>query len=176
MIKCDLCSKPAVVHEVTVKGGVKKEIHLCKDHAEDAGIAMPVPQPINQLLTQFVIAPSSARKKAKAVKKACGSCGLSFARFRQKGVVGCPACYEMFERHLGPLIERAQNGAANHTGKAPRRAGATIDRQLQIRQLIRDLDDAVAAEQYERAATLRDRLTSLKGEAAQSCERKPSEL
>jgi protein arginine kinase activator len=158
-MKCDLCDNPAVVHEVTVKNGAKKEIHLCKDHAEEAGIAMPAAQ--SPMLTQFVISPSGSRK-LRAVKKTCTGCGLSYARFRQKGVVGCPRCYEVFERHLAPLIERAQNGATNHVGKSPRRAGTSIDRQLLIQQLLRELDDAVAAEQYERAATLRDRLQSLK--------------
>ena len=54
-MKCDLCENPAVVHEVTVKNGVKKEVHLCQEHAEAAGVAMPTQQPINQLLTHFVM-------------------------------------------------------------------------------------------------------------------------
>src|SRR5690606_474116 len=40
-MKCDLCNRPAVVHEVTVKSGVKKEVHLCEVHAREAGIVMP---------------------------------------------------------------------------------------------------------------------------------------
>ena len=38
-MKCDLCNKPAVVHEVTISGGTKKEVHLCLEHAQAAGIA-----------------------------------------------------------------------------------------------------------------------------------------
>ncbi len=161
-MKCDLCSKPAVVHEVTVKGGVKKEIHLCEEHARKSGISMPHPQPLNQLLTQFVISQSGSR--VQAVKTTCPTCDLSFAQFRQKGLVGCPDCYEVFEKYLVPLIERAQNGAVHHVGKTPRRSGASIDRQLQIQHLLRELDNAVAAEQYERAADLRDQLELLKHE------------
>lgn len=157
--KCDRCEKPAVVHEVIVKGGVKKESHLCKEHAQEAGVAMPTHQPINQLLTQFVI---SHTGRAKALgRKTCSTCGTTFARFRQTGTLGCPDCYQAFEEQLAPLIERAQNGAMHHRGKAPHRAGASVDRQLQIQQLVKDLDRAVAAEQYERAAQLRDRLHSL---------------
>ena len=160
-MKCDLCNNPAVVHEVTVKGGVKKEVHLCEGHAREAGINVPgPPPPLNQLLTQFVISKSGT--KVKAVRKACRTCRLSFARFRQTGVVGCPDCYEVFERYLTPVIERAQNGASHHVGKTPKRAGVSIDRQLQIQHLLKELNDAVSAEQYERAATLRDRLESLR--------------
>ena len=158
-MKCDLCNKPAVVHEVTVRSGIKKEVHLCETHAREAGIVMPGQQPINQLLTQFVI--SQAGKPARTATKACSGCGLSFAQFRQTGRVGCAECYQSFEVELSPLIERAQNGGTHHTGKAPRRAGTSVDRQLLIQRLVKELDHAVAAEQYERAAQLRDRLNSM---------------
>ena len=158
-MKCDLCEKPAVVHEVTVRSGIKKEVHLCETHAKDAGIQLPTTPPINQLLTQFVISQSS--KPAKMVNKSCSLCGLTFNQFRQTGKVGCPECYKSFEEQLSPLIERAQNGGTHHSGKAPRRAGTSVDRQLLIQKLMKELDHAVASEQYERAAKLRDRLNSM---------------
>jgi protein arginine kinase activator len=158
-MKCDLCNKPAVVHEVTVRSGIKKEVHLCEQHAKEAGIVLPGQQPINQLLTQFVIAQSN--KPAKTANKTCPGCALSFAQFRQSGRVGCAECYQAFEAELSGLIERAQNGGTHHTGKTPKRAGTCIDRQLLIQRLVRELDHAVAAEQYERAAQLRDRLNSM---------------
>jgi protein arginine kinase activator len=158
-MKCDLCEKPAVVHEVTVRNGIKKEVHLCESHARDAGITLPGTQPINQLLTQFVIS-NASKPAAKATSKACPGCDLTFAQFRQTGKVGCFECYDAFAE-LGPLIERAQAGGTHHSGKTPRRAGATIDRQLMIQKLVRELDHAVAAEQYERAAQLRDHLNTL---------------
>lgn len=159
-MKCDLCNKPAVVHEVTVRSGIKKEVHLCEHHAREAGITMPGQQPINQLLTQFVIA-QSGNKPAKAATKTCTGCGLTFAQFRQTGRVGCALCYTAFEGELSPLIERAQNGGTHHAGKTPQRAGTSIDRQILIQRLVKELDHAVASEQYERAAKLRDRLSSL---------------
>ena len=159
--KCDQCDRPAVVHEVTLKNGVKTEIHLCEEHAQEAGVSMPTHQPINKLLTQFVLSHSSrARAKSKS-RKTCSGCGMTFARFRQTGALGCAECYEAFDEHLTPLIERAQNGATQHRGKTPSRAGASVDRQLLITQLVKELDQAVGAEQYERAAQLRDRLQEL---------------
>jgi protein arginine kinase activator len=175
MQKCDLCNKPAVVHEVTVRSGVKKEIHLCEHHAREAGVVLPGQQPLNQLLTQFVIsqaakssapAASGGAKAAgspRVVVKACPGCGLSFAQFRQIGRLGCAQCYLAFEQELATLIERAQSGGSHHCGKAPHRSGASLDRALLIQRLARELDQAVAAEQYERAAQLRDRLTTIDG-------------
>jgi protein arginine kinase activator len=158
-MKCDLCNKPAVVHEVTVRSGVKKEVHLCEVHAKESGIALPTATPIGQLLTQFVISPTG--KQPKMVNKQCPLCGLSFNQFRQSGKVGCPECYHTFEEQLAPLIERAQSGGTHHCGKAPRRSGHALDRQLLMQKLMKELDLAVAAEQYERAAKLRDRLAGM---------------
>ena len=170
-MKCDLCDKPAVVHEVTVRNGMKKEVHLCESHAKDAGIALPT-TPINQLLTQFVISPSGgggggATKQAKAANKACPVCGLTFNQFRQTGKVGCPDCYRVFEELLSPLIERAQNGGTHHCGKTPRRCPASIDRHALMQRLMKELDHAVASEQYERAARIRDRIHNIDAEVAE---------
>jgi protein arginine kinase activator len=162
-MKCDLCDKPAVVHEVTVNSGVKNELHLCEEHARAHGIALPGHQPINQLLTQFTVSQTPSRRPSSA-RKACPSCGLRFAQFRQSGVLGCSDCYETFERQLTPMIERAQNGGTSHAGKCPRRVGTSLDRQLQIRRLVKEMEEAVAAEQYERAAELRDQLQDMEQE------------
>lgn len=161
-MRCDFCDQPAVVHEVTVKGGVRKEVHLCVAHAKQAGIDIAVHQPINQLLTQFVL--QQGQTTSKVVKKACPSCGMTWSDFRHGSLLGCAECYEAFEQQLSPLVERAQGGAVHHAGKTPRRRGGSIDRQLTMRKLIKEIDDAVAAEQYERAAQLRDRLNELERE------------
>jgi protein arginine kinase activator len=167
---CDFCNKPAVVHETTVRNGVKKEVHLCEEHAAESGIAMPGHQPINQILTQYVIShPSNdsdpnqgtAARQAGVSRKTCPDCGMTYARFRKTGILGCASCYDAFGDQLAPLIERAQNAGTHHTGKAPRRSGKSIDQQLLRQRLIRQLDEAVEAEQYERAAKIRDMLNGL---------------
>ncbi len=169
-MNCDYCNKPAVVHEVTVKNGEKHEVHLCEEHAAEAGLNIPGHKPINELLTKFVIShPSSsssgsgagAAPKTKTTRRRCGTCGLGLDEFRRTGLLGCADCYDSFGQQLEPLIERAQNGGVSHLGKTPRRAGASIDRQLQRQRLVKELDHAVSAEQYERAAELRDQLQSL---------------
>lgn len=156
MNNCDFCDNPAVVHETTMKNGIAKEVHLCQEHAVEAGIEMPDHQPITQLLTKITIA--KAPRSPRSQRYMCPECGMSFTDFRKKGTLGCPTCYTTFERHLAPLIERAQNGAVHHAGKTPTRAGKSLDRQLLIQRMLKELDSAVAAEQYERAAELRDKI------------------
>src|SRR4051812_6106211 len=110
----------------------------------------------------------------------CPSCGTGYLEFRQSGLLGCPECYKAFESQLGPLLERAHEGGTHHTGRLPKRAlgGApnpsapqpramptppspTEVKAKRITQLQKQLDDAVKAEQYEKAAKLRDELRTL---------------
>jgi len=169
-MKCDRCERPAVVHELTVRNGVKSEVHLCEECARDLGIVVPANQPIEQILTQFVVGegaagpaggPPAKTRSPRPRGRRCETCGMGLTEFRRTGILGCPDCYTAFGDALAGVIERAQAGGTSHVGKAPRRTGGSIDRQLLVRRLLTDLEAAVSAEQFERAAELRDRLRDL---------------
>jgi len=164
-MKCDLCDQPAVVHEVVVRHGEKKEIHLCEHHAQEHGYTVAGQPSLDQMLTKFVVSEGQT-KQSRVSQKKCSTCGLSFARFRQHGLLGCPDCYDAFEKNLSALIERTHAGATHHVGKTPNRADESLERQRLIQRLVNELDEAVCAEQYERAAELRDRLRNLEESGA----------
>ena len=86
---------------------------------------------------------------------------MSFAEFRNSGLLGCPHDYVAFEKLLLPLLERAHDGRTEHVGKTPADAGAGARTRSTIAQLHRDLDRAVEAEEYEQAARLRDQIREL---------------
>lgn len=194
-MKCDQCENEATVHEVTVKNGAKVEKHLCESCAKQQGIAIQPSVPINELITKYVMAHGSGAvigpQGQVARASICPSCSITYADFRQTGLLGCPECYRAFEAQLGPLLERAHEGAVNHSGKIPRRAlaasrlgrggtgqgpgprgleamlGTAQERAKRLAALRKQLDDAVESEQYERAATLRDELRKLSEMAAE---------
>jgi len=155
--KCDRCDREATVHEVTIKDGAKVEKHLCESCAREEGVVVQAHAPINELITKFVMSHSGQGATATR-SQACGACGLKYQEFRQHGLLGCAECYKSFESQLGPLVERAQDGATHHIGKAPASVVGSVDRQQRIVTLRKQLTDAIAAEQYERAAQLRDQL------------------
>ena len=157
-MKCDLCNKPAVVHEVTISGGTKKEVHLCLEHAQAAGIAIPGQQPVNKLLSKFVI---GNKKGETPGHQRCGGCGSTFGQIKQTNLIGCAECYRAFEDQLSQLIEQSQFGHREHVGRIPRKMHTPSHNEIRARKLMRELDAAVTAEQYERAAELRDRLNEL---------------
>lgn len=155
--KCDQCSRPATHHSVEIIKGQKIEKHLCDLHAAEEGLAVKgVHAPINELLTNFVKLHSGAAAGTAATDLSCSECGLTFGQFRESSLLGCAQCYKAFEAPLSPLLERAHDGGTHHLGKVPRRAGAGEQRQLLLGRMRKRLDEAVAAEDYELAARLRD--------------------
>jgi len=183
-VKCDLCNNEATVHELVVSAGVPAERHLCEACARDQGLVAGAPAPVAELLQKIATASAVAATAAPARTPTCPGCGTTFADFKQSGRLGCPSCYEAFEQQLGPILDRAHQGATHHVGKVPRRllqeapdAGdvrasaaamaAAEARAEEIRRVRADLDRAVKSEAYERAAQLRDRLRQLQRGAEQ---------
>jgi protein arginine kinase activator len=170
-VKCEKCDKEAVVHEVTVRNGVRVEKHLCEACAAGLGIGTPPSAPIEELMSKILLAPGSAGGAAQQRGAACPSCKMTFVEFRQGGLLGCPECYGAFEAQLTPLVERAHEGGTQHAGKSPRRASgqggdaaqlaALAERAERLRRLQEDLKHAVVKEDYERAARLRDEMRQL---------------
>lgn len=183
-MKCDLCDNDATVHEVTVRNGVKIEKHLCESCAGQQGIAIQPQVSLPEVLKNYMsqaginVGGASGATSGSNIAKApvCPTCRTTFAEFKQTGLMGCPDCYRAFEQPLTPLLERAHDSAARHTGKHPKRmmAGAKAadearmvllqqleERSRRLQALKAELDSAVRAEQYERAAELRDELKKL---------------
>lgn len=152
--KCDKCDRPAKFHSVEIVKGQKTEKNLCEIHAAQETLAIKaVHTPINELLSSFVKSQSGQPVTDEAV---CGECGLTFSQFRESSLLGCPSCYSAFEDRLSPLLERSHEGGTHHLGKVPRRTGVAEQKQATLLRMRKQLAEAVAAENFELAARLRD--------------------
>jgi protein arginine kinase activator len=159
-MKCDNCNNTATVHLTEIKNGKKLEKHLCEQCAAKVeGISLKSHTPINELLTNFVLAHSGAAQQR---TPACEECGITWTEFRQSGLLGCEKDYDRFDKELTPLAQRAHDGGTHHVGKQPtrRRSGTPAPRAPDLAKLKRELAKAVEAEDYERAAKLRDQIRS----------------
>jgi protein-arginine kinase activator protein McsA len=95
----------------------------------------------------------------------CAKCGTTWDRLREDGRAGCAYCYEAFEDKLREVMARMQR-ETHHVGKTPRAAQRRRRRLEQLRDkrdhrlqmLQRRLQEAVAQENYEDAAALRDKI------------------
>ena len=161
-MRCDRCgTNEAVMHVTQVVQNESKLLNLCDDCAREMGFAGPgVPAnfPLGDFLAQLGgETPSGSEPPADS----CAFCDLTFAQFRESGRLGCPHCYTAFEGHLRGLLRRI-HGGTQHVGKVYLPPDPTqTEREKRLDGLRRRLERAVDAEDFERAAHLRDQIRSL---------------
>ena len=90
-------------------------------------------------------------------------CGFSQADFKKTGRLGCSECYGTFGEGLGSLLKAMHKGT-EHVGKLPERAQRTMALNQRMRALNENLQKAVADENYETAASLRDQIKRIEGD------------
>ena len=98
-----------------------------------------------------------------AEAKKCPSCGTTFSEIAESGKVGCPECYETFGDELANLIHSV-HGTTTHTGNVPARHRAKRQRGERLKELKKQLKEALDQEAYEHAAELRDEIRKLENE------------
>ncbi len=163
-MQCEKCKKNhATVHVTEVVNGVKREAHLCQLCADSAGVKFnfSIQNMLEGLLEAPPLKPGKGEKAAATPK--CPECGLSYTEFKSKARLGCANDYDLFKAGLLPLLEKI-HGATQHVGKVPPTADATAKMESELVRLKRDLDAAVKAENFERAAELRDKVKTLESE------------
>lgn len=167
MSLCDRCRKTQATFHMTLieqVSGEKSSRDLCEKCAVEEGLlqTQKIAAPEGALLEQFV---EGAAKVADLQHLTCEECGTTYLEFRNQGPLGCPHDYDVFKPGLHALIERAHDGGALHVGKTPRHAAsAPRITEQDLTRLRRQLEDAVAAEDYKRAAGLRDRILELESQ------------
>jgi protein arginine kinase activator len=159
---CEQCGgTDAVVHLTQIVNNQMSTHHLCQRCAAEKGLdGAPQAQnlPVTDLIEQVT---EEALIQAQQSDSECSFCGLSFKAFRQTGRLGCPHCYETFAVHLPTLLKRI-HGGAKHVGKVylpPDPTASEMEKRLE--GLRRRLERAVQAEDFERAAELRDEIHTL---------------
>lgn len=114
-------------------------------------------------------------------QRACAMCGITFFEFRNQGRLGCPHDYVQFENELEPLIANI-HGSAEHAGRRPSRAAveavkqpnqpqaqlppqaplpAGTDELTMVIGMRREMKEAIACEDYEKARENRDAIRAI---------------
>jgi len=164
-MKCQKCDKPATFHITDLVDGKPNELHLCEECAhkflapavDEAGESLPT---MAGLLAQHLAVGETAEELARLDEVTCPVCGISFLEFRKQGRLGCPHDYVCFANELEPLLLNI-HGETRHVGKVPKRCSNNAEQQTQLIVLRRQMKDAVAAEDYERASQLRDEIRAI---------------
>lgn len=163
-MKCQKCGKnEATTHYTEVLNGQKKELHLCSGCAQALAGTSNINAMFQDSLQSFWNPTGSlwgdllGANVATQNEPAC-HCGMTESRLKRLGKVGCADCYQTFSGLLNPYIQKL-HGAMQHIGAAP---CAVPDAQEDpIATLKQQLQDAIAKEEYEQAAHLRDEIRRL---------------
>lgn len=102
-------------------------------------------------------------------QKKCNTCGCTYANIQADGKVGCPDCYTTFKKELSSLIASV-HGTTSHVGSVPSKHRAKQERDRRLQAMKDELSTAIANENYERAATLRDEIKKLQNESEKEAE------
>jgi len=168
-MKCQKCSKPATYHITDLDRDLPGKFfvfHFCDEHALQhlAPSASQSDQlAAGQLAKELSGTGGAAKEPNPADALSCPNCQITFAEFRATGRLGCPNDYQAFRDELMPLLENI-HGETRHSGKAPRRAPRTSRQQSMLIRLRNELKRAVAAEDYEGAARVRDEIRMIEQE------------
>jgi protein arginine kinase activator len=152
-MKCMFCDNPATVHLTDIVNKKKREAHLCEQCARERNLLPDPPGPQIDLtaLMNLLLTPFQQPQSGAVADPTCPACGLTYAAFKAEGRFGCGHDYDAFRPVLEPLLERVHRSTA-HAGKRP----LTARRAAELDDLKTRMKSAVAVEDYEQAARLRD--------------------
>jgi protein arginine kinase activator len=163
-MQCQQCKKTATFHITELTKGKPQELHLCEDHArqyltqsEDEPAVAPS---LAGVLAHQLAVGQTAEELAKLDQRTCPVCGITFYEFRNQGRLGCPHDYVCFQSELEPLVVNI-HGETEHTGKKPAHYAEGTENRTQLIRLRREMTEAVAEEDYERASKLRDQIRAV---------------
>lgn len=161
---CQNCGKyEATTHVKRIVNGEAAEAHLCSDCAKMLGyedVFGGFGNIFGSFLGSFLGDTSLGSLSARTIQ--CEKCGSTFNDIIESGKIGCAECYSKFYEKLLPSLQRI-HGKTHHEGKIPNRISVEEDTsKAQLVKLEEELKAAVEAQNYEKAATLRDRIKEIK--------------
>ncbi len=159
-MRCDVCGSGDSVFFIKPDGS-GGELRMCRSCAVSRGHASDGEGSSARLDSLPGVDSGSG---SGSVSGACASCGWTAALLRTSGRLGCPACVHVFRRDLMSALKRTGR-AGPYEGKIPRRCPTSPEDPLPA-ALSAALEQAIQNEDFETAATLRDRIRAGSGDSA----------
>ncbi|WP_027633509.1 UvrB/UvrC motif-containing protein [Clostridium hydrogeniformans] len=169
---CEKCNKnKANVHIVKVVNGVKQEKNLCDKCAKDQdNLSLTIDGSLEStfnfqnLISGLMDYINGGLSNENNISIECPKCKTTYLDFRKTGLLGCNNCYKTFEDYITPMIRGVQKDV-EHVGKLPEKGGRELLEKRKILKLKEELQQAILAEEYEKAAEIRDEIKNIqKGE------------
>lgn len=163
---CEDCGiRPAKFHLTTIINGDRVERSLCpacmaKHQKQLPGIDFSNLAGILSSILEGRDNAEQEKQESEYEDLVCEQCGLTYPEFQKGGMLGCAACYSAFRTPLTALLQRV-HGNTQHAGRVPGGVHSGVSIRMNIDRLKQKLQRAIADEEYEQAAKLRDAIRAL---------------
>ena len=152
---CEKCGKRnATVMYTQIVNGKKSSLNICSQCAEG-----------ESLFDNFGSLLSFGTRPDAAIT-ACPLCGMTLAEFTRKGRMGCGKCYDTFRTQAKSMLQKI-HGTSVHTSETaqntPSEEKTPIREKSELEILKERLSEAIAEENYEQAALIRDEIRKREG-------------
>jgi protein-arginine kinase/protein-arginine kinase activator protein McsA len=137
--------------------GEGRDLVLCEECAKSRGIIAG--KGILDLNIDDLIGAGLDPSQPRAKPAACPSCGLELSDLMREGRLGCAACSDAFSAELTQALGRKPPFAIDEDLSFLSRASTQSPAATDASALEDELESALASEDYERAALLRDELS-----------------
>lgn len=156
---CEKCGiNPAAVTLTKVINGKKSVMKLCAACAQENNIynSLNMDMGFSNLFSTFF----NENELPDKDDEKCPLCSMSKREFIKNGKPGCAQCYVTFESSMKPLLRKIHS-TTTHTGKVYGSSHTAAENKVDL--LKSQLKDAIANEEYEKAAKLRDAIKEMEG-------------
>lgn len=142
-----------------------QKVDLCEECAKEKGVHDQTGFSFADLLLGLGASQEMEEASGGAELK-CAMCGFTQADFKKAGRLGCAQCYETFSEGLESLLKSMHKGT-RHKGKVPAALRSSHDLRERLALLQKRLEKAVADENFEQAAQVRDEIKVTKAKLAE---------
>ena len=152
---CDKCgTEENVIRVVKVIDGRRQEVFLCEKCLNNSLADEQLGS------AEKKVAPQVTDDLEEYENLICDNCGLSWAEILESGYLGCEVCYESFEEKIEDWLLVVQGASKNRQKQIEHDA----PEDFKLTRLKLKLREAIAREDFEVAARLRDQIAFLNKE------------
>lgn len=172
-MKCDYCDSKATVFFTQIIGGSSKKSCLCEKCACENGVTDPEgfvsdDEELSSISEQAASAVEVPQPPMAAIQTApkdpsshlCPDCGFAFDDLKKTGRLGCSQCYQFFREEIKLNLEGMHKDTC-HVGRVPAGMMEAFQNRQKIEKLEQEKAEAIAAEDYEKAGALHEKIEKL---------------
>lgn len=158
-MNCDKCGKASVYHSTLIINGVSKSTNLCRYCAMKEGVFTNETSIFDELFAPF----SDLLSFENVEDITCPVCKTTLKQLKTSLTVGCPNCYEAFNKEINEIVKRIAPFSSHKQDveyiKKEKNKLAT--KQDKIAALRAEMAQAVKEERYEDAGKIKKKIQKL---------------